>query len=174
MITFSSIPVFNYSYLANALNPTSAAIWTDTFRNEPVWSRADWITYFNALNAKYGQAQAVEVWSYFWNAGLDSGVGGAGDLRAGSGLVYDSVPMSGIEADTDFHNFITKYNLSNVVYKGLGKLLAQPAGVVFDIGANIVDAATTTSKILKYGIPVLIIIGAGLLVWYGVKKVQSK
>ena len=84
-ITFDSIPVYNYSYLANAFVPVPA-IFTDKFTNLPVWTCADWITFFNALSSKYGENAAIGYWSYWWTLGLSKGAGGQGDPRAGSGV----------------------------------------------------------------------------------------
>jgi len=171
MIDYKSIPVFNYSYVANAVSP-SVAIFTDKSRNVPVWTCADWITFFNALKDKNGEASAKEIWSWWWNLGLSKSAGGMGDGRAGSGLVYDSVPLDCRSFNSDFRTFLDKYKLSDTVYKGLGNI-TKPIGVVTDVVGDVGSAISSTGKILKYGIPILLIAGAGLLIWYGVRKVQK-
>ena len=173
IITEKSIPVYNYSYLANAISPGGAnsAVFTDAVRKETVWTCADWITFFKALNAKYGEKQAKDIWSYFWNLGTSSGAGGAGDIRAGSGVAYDSVPLDCRTTNADFRAFISKYNLTDVVYKGLGNI-AKPLGLGTDVIVDVSSAITTSGKILKYGIPILLLTGGILLVVYGYKKVQ--
>lgn len=172
MITFDSIPVYNYSYLANALNPTSGAIFTDVVRKVPVWVCSDWITFFKELKNKYGEQKAKEYWSWWWTLGLSVSAGGQGDPRAGSGLVYDSVPLDCRSFDSDFRSFITKHNLSDTVYKGLG-VITKPIGFASDIVKDVTSAVTSTSKIIKYGVPALLVVGMGLLVWYGVSKIKS-
>lgn len=170
MIEYNSIPVYNYSYIANAVSP-SYAIFTDVFRKVDVWTCGDWVTYFNKLKSKYGEEKAKELWSYWWNLGLSKSAGGMGDTRAGSGLVYDSVPLDCRSFNSDFREFVNKYNLDDVVYRGLG-VIAKPIGGAIDVVENLGDAVTGTSKVLKYGIPILLIAGMGLLVWYGVKKIK--
>lgn len=169
VIDFDSIPVYNYSTVANAIGVSgSSAIFTDKLRNEPVWTCADWITFFNKLNSKYGEAKAKEQWGYWWNLGSSSGSGGAGDIRAGSGVLYDSVPEDCKTLDSDFRKFLDKYKLSDVVFKGLGKI-AKPIGIITDVASTISDTLGMTSKVLKYGIPILVgavIIMAGFWVYH--------
>ncbi len=168
VIDFNSIPVYNFSYVANAVTTNSAAIFTDVFRNEPVWTCADWIAFFNALNTKYGEAKAKQIWSNWWILGLSKSAGGKGDIRAGSGLVYDSVPLDCRTLNTDFRKFIDKYKLSDVVYKGLG-VITMPLGTGVDIVTNVADAVKNTSTALKYVVPSVVIgLGAIVLFWgYG-------
>jgi len=172
-ITADSIPVYNYSYLANVFSPSGAAgaIFTDSVRKVPVWECADWIAYFEALRSKYGEAKAKEIWSYFWNLGVSKGAGGAGDLRAGSGMAYDSVPLDCRTTNSDFRKFIDKYKLNDTVYKGLG-VIAKPLGVGADVvvaATNVVEgaagAASSIGKIIKYGVPLLLITVAGIVVY---------
>ncbi len=80
MIAYNSIPVYNYSYLANALTPSYDAVFTDVIRKVPVWTCDDWIEWFSALKSKYGEAKAKETWSYFWNLGSSVSSGGAGEV----------------------------------------------------------------------------------------------
>lgn len=173
-IEYNSIPVYNYSYAAHALSPGSstAAIFTDVARNQPVWTCEDWITFFNKLKAKHGEEQARKNWIYFWNLGLSKGAGGAGDLRAGSGLAYDSVPLDCRSFNTNFRSFIDKYKLTDAVYKGLG-VLTKPIGLATDLVDGVVSTAQTTGKILKYGVPILLVSGMALLILYGYQKVKN-
>jgi len=171
MITYKSIPVYNYSFIANAVAPTYA-IYTDFFRKVDVWTCGDWITFFNKLKTQYGEEKAKEFWSYWWNLGLSKSAGGMGDPRAGSGFAYDSVPLDCRSFDSDFRAFINKYDLDDVVYRGLG-IIAKPIGGAMDVVEDIGGAISGTSKVLKYGVPILLVVGMGLLVWYGVKKVKS-
>jgi len=176
-ITADSIPVYNYSYIANALNPSgaSSAIFTDEFTKTPVWTCADWIAFFEALKTKNGEAKAKEIWSYFWNLGVSKSAGGAGDLRAGSGMVYDSVPLDCRTFNADFRKFIDKYKLTDVVYKGLG-VIAKPIGVGTDVataatkaveGAS--SAVSSLGNIIKYGVPIAVV-ALGVIIIYKVAK----
>ena len=171
MIKYDSIPVYNYSYVANAISP-SIAIFTDTVRKETAWSCENWITFFNELKGKYGEVKAKDIWSNYWLMGLSKSAGGKGDVRTGSGLVYDSVPLDCRSFNSDFGNFITKYKLRDVVYKGLGNI-TKPIGSVTGIVGDVSDSADTTAKVLKYGVPITVITCLGLLIWYGIKKVKS-
>ncbi len=170
-IVYNSIPVYNYSHIYNA-GLDNGAIYTDTVSGKPLWTCADWVTFFKALSAKYGEAKAKDIWTYWWNLGLSKSAGGAGDSKAGSGLVYDSVPLDCRTFDSDFRVFLDKYKLKDVVYRGLG-VITKPIGVGVDIVKNASEAVDNTSKVLKYAVPVLVVVAGGLLVWWGVRKVKS-
>lgn len=170
MITADSIPVYNYSYAFN-LGGGKEAIWTDTISGKLLWTCADWIAFFEALKTKNGEAKAKEIWSYWWNLGSSKSSGGAGDVRAGSGSVYDSVPLDCRTTNSDFRKFIDKYKLNDAVYKGLGNI-AKPLGVGADVVVAATDliegaagAASTLGKIIKYGVPILLITIAGVIVY---------
>lgn len=177
MITYDTIPVYNYSLIANTGQTT--AIWTDAFRKLPVWTCADWIEWFEELKKQYSESTAKSVWKYFWSLGVSKSGGGMGDIRAGSGLIYDSVPLDCRTFNTDFRNFLSKYNLNDAVYTGLGNI-AIPIGAGVDVVKHIAGAVgsvasgiDTTGKVLKYAIPALFIAGVGLLLIYGYKKAQK-
>lgn len=170
MITADSIPVYNYSHLAN-FGRDNGAVWTDTVSGKVLWNCADWIAFFEALKQKNGETKAKETWAYWWNLGASKASGGAGDERAGSGQVYDSVPLDCRTTNADFRKFIDKYKLSDVVYKGLGAI-AKPLGVGSDVvvaGANLIEgassAASSIGKIIKYGVPILVVALGGLLIY---------
>ncbi|HWY11580.1 MAG TPA: hypothetical protein VN026_09660 [Bacteroidia bacterium] len=171
MIDYKSIPVYNYSHIYN-IGLDNYAIYTDTVSGKPLWTCADWVTFFKALASKYGEAKAIQIWTYWWNLGLSKSAGGAGDIKAGSGLVYDSVPLDCRTFDSDFRAFLDKYKLQDVVYKGLG-VIAKPLGVGVDIVENVASTVDTTSKVLKYAIPTLVVVASGLLIWWGVRKAKS-
>lgn len=171
MISWDSIPVYNYSYVANAVLPT-VAVFTDKYRKLPVWTCEDWIKFFDELKKKYGQEKAKSIWSNYWLMGVSKGAGGKGDPRTGSGLAYDSVPLSCRTDNASFRNFVSKYKMEDTVYMGLGNI-AKPFGTVADVVSDAGDSLDMSSKILKYGVPALILTGLGLMVWFGIRKVQS-
>ena len=171
MITYNSVPVYNFSYIANAVAP-STAIFTDVYRKEAAWVCADWISFFKALLAKYGEAKAKEIWSTYWLMGVSKGAGGKGDPRTGSGLAYDSVPTDCRTFNSDFRAFVSKFKLDDTVYTGLGNI-AKPLGQGAEVVGNVGDAITGTSKVLKYGLPILVATTIGLMIFYGVQKVRN-
>lgn len=169
MINANSIPVYNYSYLANLASFGGSAVYTDAVRNEPVWTCENWISFFAALKNEYGEEQARDTWTKYWLMGLSKSAGGQGDPRAGSGYIYDSVPLDCRSFNTAFRAFIQKYNLSDVVYKGLGNI-TKPIGVGVDVVSNVSDAAVTASKVIKYVVPIGIVV-ITLLITYRIYKI---
>lgn len=162
MIAADTIPVYNYSHLAN-FGLDNGAIWTDTLRGIPVWTCTDWIEWFNALNTKYGEAKAKEIWKYFWAAGVSTIGGGLGMVQAGSGVAYDSVPLDCRTFNTEFRDFIDTYGLIDSVYTGIGSI-TKPIGFavsgVNDIAngvSGITGAIANVGKILKWLIPAVLI-----------------
>ncbi len=173
MIEYNTIPVYNYSYVANTISPlpVNLAVFTDAYRKLPVWTCTDWITFFNKLEKKYGEEKAKQIWANFWILGLSKSAGGKGDLRAGSGLAYDSVPLDCRSFNSDFRNFIEKYKLKDVVYKGLG-VIAIPIGAGAEIVEDVAGAIGNTAKTLKFIMPVALI-GLGVLAFiWGYNKIK--
>ena len=174
VIDYNSTPVYNYSHLANLFSSSSKAIYTDAVTNTPVWTCADWVAFYKALVGKYGASSGKDKWSNWWLMGVDRTSGGLGDERAGSGLVYSSVPDDCKVTDSAFIAFVKTNGLNDVVYKGIGGAVAKPISVGTTVIGDVEDSVTTTSKIIKYGVPILLVVGAGLLVWYGVKVVKKR
>lgn len=179
LITYNSIPVYNYSYVANAV-VSSSAEWTDKVRKIPVWTCSDWVTWWDKLNEKYGEEKADAVWTYFWSAGLSKFAGGMGDVRAGSGAIYDSVPVDCRSTNSEFRAFLNKHKkLNDVVYSGIG-IITKPIGLGYDVVASVADGVSglaagvgKAGKVLKYAIPTLLIVGTLLLALYAYKKVEK-
>ena len=172
VIDENSTPVYNYSHLANLFSSSAKAIWTDEVTGNPVWTCADWMAFYKALTGKLGEAAGKDKWSNWWLMGVDTTSGGLGDERAGSGWAYSSVPDDCKVTDSDFIAFVNKNNLRDVVYKGVGGAVAKPISAGTTILSNVEDSITTTSKIIKYGVPILLVTAATLLIIYGVRKAQ--
>lgn len=152
----------------------------DTFGFADYWGCAEWIQWWNALNKKYGKDGADYVWGAAWLDGLSNSAGGNG-TAPGSSWIIDSVPLDCRTLDGNFKTFIDgNENIYNVVYSGIGGLIAKPLGLgvsiingAVKIGSDVVDTATTTSKILKYAIPIAVVVAILLMAYIAYETIQE-
>lgn len=164
--------------------------WTITASSQPVydswgfgdyWGCPEWIEWYNQLKAVYGAQNADYIWSKAWLDGVSSISGGNG-TAPGSNYIVDSVPLDCRTFDSNFKSFLaSNTNLNAAVYSGIGGLIAKPVGLSVDVvngvvkfGSNVIQGATTTSSILKYAIPALIIILFIFLIIFGFKYLNNK
>lgn len=160
-----------YTITADSIPVYKAWFWSDS------WGCAEWIQYFNALVAKYGQSDAEIKWSNAWLQGVDKANGGFG-TAVGSGYITDSVPLDCRSFDSNFKAFLeANPNLKSTVFEGIGGWF----GKVISAGTTVVDAAgniignTATgisnfTKTFKWLIPTLVIVAVlGAVIFFGKK-----
>lgn len=117
----------------------------DSWGPDDYWSCEDWITWHKALKAKYGKAEADSKWLAAWNA------------------------QDSFEHNYNWCKYAAAFNTYVSTEKlAASHLLADIFSGVTKIGENAVDTATSTSKILKYLIPtVIVIIVIGAIIYFG-------
>lgn len=147
----------------------------DSFGSADFWSCEDWMKWREELGKKYSPQESDYLWSKAWLDGVSVSSGGRGEAP-GSGYVFDSVPLDCRTFNTAFKDFLdANPNLKSAVYSGIGGLIAKPIGLsvdvvkgVVEVGSNIVSGASNASKILKWVIPIiLIVVIGGLIIYFG-------
>lgn len=104
------------------------------------WTCLDFIEWHKLLVKKYGKDQAKLLFLKEWSNG--PAINDQADCRS---------------FDTTFRDYFKKVDLLDSMYEGIG-VIAKPIGFVTDVSSNLADTVTTTSKILKYAIPAIVII----------------
>jgi hypothetical protein len=99
------------------------------------WSCQDWITWFNALKAHYGQQSAAETWRQAWES-----------------QGFFAQDYSWCKYSPVFHQFLIDNGLTDQT----NVIADTTVGVQSSIG-NIVDTITNSTNVLKYAAPVFII-----------------
>mgnify|MGYP001582742453 CR=1 FL=1 len=138
------------------------------------WDLATWVAWHRGLVKKYGRTLDKDGYPIADRTWLD----------AWAKQSYLSEPVLSIaqpsrfKAETDYlKQFPLLYQYSNLqrTSEQLNPLDLSYKNI--ELAKKVVDnaakAVSSTGKILKYGIPTVLVIGLGLLVWYGVKKVQT-
>lgn len=129
------------------------------------WGCNEWIKWYSELRKVYNADESDYIWSKAWLDGV-SGISGGNGTASGSNYIVDSVPLDCRTFDENFKKFLSANpNLHSAVYSGIGGLIAKPLGLGTDVvngvikfGQNTISTATSVSDILKYAIPVLIVI----------------
>jgi len=121
----------------------------DSWGYDDYWSCENWIDWHKALKAKHGKQRADEIWLAAWDE-------------------QDTFEhnLSWCKYAANFNSYVSAENLP------VSHLLADIFAGGTKIGENVVDTATTTSKILKWVIPVIIILVVLGLIIYFSKKYQ--
>lgn len=184
-ITADSTPVyFANSGVSTVLSPGSwfhTGSKTDQGTGLPGWTWQNWATWYGALQSKYGTDKANQIWADAWQRGLASTESGdISDPETGSGVLWNSVPIDA-KYDDNFLAWIKgKDYLYNVVFNGvLGKSAAAidtTTKVVTDIGSGIGSLGSglgNSLKVVSYVVPVLLVLTAAGIVWWGFKKVKT-
>lgn len=117
----------------------------DNWGPDDYWSCTDWINWHKALKAKFGKVKADETWLHAWNE------------QDSFEHAFNWCKYAG-----DFNSYAKSENLN------VSHLLADLINGVTSVGENAITTATTTSKILKYLIPVAVVLVAlGVLFYFG-------
>ncbi len=169
-------------------------VFTITASSQPVydawgfgtsWGCEDWIKWYIELRKVYTPTQSDYIWSKAWLDGV-SVVGGGNGTASGANYITDSVPLDCRTFNNNFKNFLNTYpNLKSAVYSGLAGLIVKPIGLGVDVvngvvkfGEDTISGITTTSTILKYAIPtVIVVLIIFLLIFvykYSDKKIQTQ
>lgn len=159
----------------------------DGFGSSPLmWDASDWLQYAVALQAKYGRVKGNTLWAKAWLDGVSILGGGYGKAE-GSGYLLDSVPIDVRSFNSSFKDFISANGneiLYEAVYSGLtgelGKLIGGTISVGENVGTtvkkvvkNVGDTVSNTSKVFSYVIPILLIVGAVLILSVANKKLKA-
>lgn len=102
------------------------------------WKCAEWSEWFYALKSKYGKEKAIDIWGTAWNNQTNF-----------------ASPIDCRSFDTTFIAFLKKEGLWEISTGGLGGLIPKSINVVSNIGEGI----ETSAKIIKYIVPVAVILG---------------
>jgi len=136
------------------------------------WSCSDWINWHKALRSKYNLDTANKIWVDAWLDGVSGAAGGRG-IAPGSNYVIDSVPLSCRTFDNGFREYIkNNKTLYNAVYSGIGAALAKPLGAGSDVVEGVSSGIGNVSKIIKYGIPVVIVLATAYIGYLVYKKTK--
>ena len=104
-----------------------------------VWSCNDWVTWHKANVAQYNLATANNKFLEHWD-----------------NLATASSAIDCRSFNTAFRDYMRKAGLLNTLYSGIG-IIAKPIGTVADIGTNVLDTASGTTRVLKIIVPLLLI-----------------
>lgn len=116
----------------------------DSWGPDDYWSCVDWIDWHKALKVAIGKVEADKKWLSYWND-QDS-------------FEHD---FNWCKYNTNFNNYIKSENLP------VSHLLADLINAGTSVGENVIGAATTTTKVLKYIVPaVVIIVVLGLVIYF--------
>lgn len=162
------------------INASSQPVY-DAWGTGDYWGCNEWMQWYIELRKVYTPEQSDYIWSKAWLDGVSTVAGGNG-TASGSNYIVDSVPLDCRTFDSNFKKFLSDYpNLSSAVYSGIGGLIAKPLGLGTDVvngvvkfGQNTLSTVSTTSTILKYIIPVTIIILFIFLIIFGYKYANKK
>ena len=100
------------------------------------WTSNDWLTWHKALKAKYGLEQANVKFITAWEK---QGIGAA--------------PLDARSFDSNFRAYARANGFLDALFYGLGSLV-KPIGTATDIIEGVTEGVSTTSRLLKYAIPV--------------------
>jgi hypothetical protein len=170
----------SFNITANSVPVYDSWGWSD------YWACEDWVTWFNAVKTRDGEATARQKFIDAWIDGLSTISGGRGKAP-GSNYFVDSVPIDCRTFNANFRSFLDLYpDVKSAVFSGLGGTIGKvesttvgTAETVVDAAGNIVknaaDSASTASTVLKYAIPVVIISALiGGLIYIGNTVVNDK
>ena len=118
-----------------------------------VWGCPEWVAWHKALVAQYGLDSANQMWLAQWN-----------------NQNFFATDYSWCKYDTDFANYMQSVGLAD----STGDIIANTVVAGENVVANLENTATTTSKVIEYGVPILVglvIIGAA---WWGYNKFIKK
>lgn len=142
----------------------------DSWGPADYWGCNDWINWHKSLVNAYGVDKANEIWTNAWLDGLSSIAGGRGKAP-GSNYIVDSVPLDCRSFDSGFRNYIDKFPVVyNTVFSGLAGFIAKPIGGSVAVLQNVGSGITNVSKVLKYLLPVVIIVFTGIVAYKFYKK----
>ena len=153
----------------------------DNWGYDSFWDLATWVAWHRGLVSKYGRStdtdgypKADKIWLSAW-------------VKQGSysSPILAIIQPSRFKAETDYiKKFPLLYQYSGLkrASEGLNPLETSYTAtkLPFDVAGNVVDAVSdigdsigTTGKILKYGVPVLVLTAMGLMILYGYNKVKQ-
>jgi len=112
------------------------------------WTCQQWITYYYTLKQALGKKAADLQWTTAWN---------------NQGFWNDD--YSWCKYSSAFNKFLVSEGIT-----GESNLIAKTVVAGSEITSNLLDAGTTTAKVLKYAIPVLAI---GVLIFGGMVVYNS-
>jgi hypothetical protein len=117
---------------------------------DSVWGCTDWMNWHKSMKAAFGKVKADATFLHYWN-----------DLATGSSAI-DCRSFS-----SDFRDYMSKENLLDSLYSGLG-IIAKPIGVSTDIITNVggglsgaSKALKTTGDVLKVAVPIALVVAIG-------------
>lgn len=129
----------------NPLLPDSTPVYNDSifkFWNwfDSVWGCNDWVTWHKANVAKYGLPKANTKFMQHWE-----------------NLATASSAIDCRSFNTSFRDYMKRAGLLSSLYSGVG-FIAKPIGVISDVGSNVGDTLSNTSKLLKVLVPIALIL----------------
>jgi hypothetical protein len=149
----------------------------DTFGFADYWSGSDWVLWHKELLKKYQTDRANQIWADAWLDGVSVAGGGRGKV-AGSGLVFDAVPVGDRTINPIFRDYLKANEfLYNAVYVGIGGLIAKPLGAGVDVVTGASGGITSISNMVNYigkALPVIGVVGGIILVYVAYRNLPNK
>lgn len=160
--------------MANLVIPYNSVPDYDKWGYDSFWDLATWVAWHRGLVKQYGRKNDVDgyplvdkIWLTAW---VKQSVGASPTLAI--------LQPSRFKSEADYikqYPLLYQYSGLKTASESLNPLETSysAAKLPFDVVDKVEDAVDTTSTILKYGVPALVLTGIGLLVWFGVRKVKS-
>jgi hypothetical protein len=148
-----------YDFKNSPTNPDAKPLYNDNILKiwnwfDDVWSCADWMQWHKSLRSKYGLENANYKFMLEWE-----------NLATGSSAIDCRT------FNTAFRSYMNSVGLLDALYSGIG-IIAKPIGGGIDVIDNVGGAIVDSSKVVKTIIPILLVIGAVLLVLFIYKKTK--
>lgn len=119
----------------------------DSWGPDDYWSCEDWIAWHKALKNKYGKPTADSTWLNAWNK------------QDAFEHNYSWCKYAG-----QFNSYVNSENLA------VSHLLSDIIAGGTNVGSNVIEGATNTSKVFKWLIPtVIILVVIGVFIYFGRK-----
>ena len=142
----------------------------DSWGTADYWGCTEWINWHKSMVQKYGLQKANDRFIDAWLDGLSVVAGGRGNAP-GSNYIVDSVPLDCRSFNSNFRDYIKKNQaLYDVVYSGIAGTIVKPIGATVDVVDNVSGGITNVSKVIRYGLPIIIILIAGIYAYKIYKK----
>jgi hypothetical protein len=156
----------NFDITANSTPLYDSWGWAD------YWNCTDWINWHKALRKQYSLDTANKIWVDAWLSGVSVAAGGKG-TAPGSNWAVDSVPLDCRTFNSEFRDYIkNNQTLYAAVYSGIGGTIAKPLGAGADVVEGVSSGIGNLSKVIKYGVPVLVILTTIYVAYVVYKKTK--
>ena len=134
----------------------------DDWGYDDYWSCQQWMQWHKLMVNAWGREKANYRFVFFWD---QQTMGAAG---------YDCRSFN-----SEFRRYAQEQGFYDALFSGIG-VLAKPigwsidtAGNILDAAGNVVSGAGNVAKVLKYLLPILVILAVFFVVAYGYKQLKT-